>query len=76
MSELRCPTLLLSGALDAKYDALAKRMSGAIPNSMHVTIPGAGHNIHLEQPEAFARTLLDRWSRVEGAPRREAPLPA
>ncbi len=76
LPEISRPVLFLSGALDAKYGALAEGMAGAIAGAEHVTIPGAGHNIHLEQPEPFARALLDRLGRFEDARRRAASLPA
>jgi pimeloyl-ACP methyl ester carboxylesterase len=39
-------------------------------------IGGAGHNIHLERPEPYARTLLDRLARLEGALVRGGPAHA
>jgi len=74
LESIQCPALLLTGALDPKYAALSKRMAAAIPGAEHVTIPGAGHNVHLEKPEAFARALLDHWSRFDQASRRESSI--
>lgn len=54
---LRLPVLLLAGDLDPKYPAVLRRAGALIPNAVHTLIPGAGHNIHLEQPEAFIQAL-------------------
>jgi pimeloyl-ACP methyl ester carboxylesterase len=32
-----------------------------IPNARLVILPQAGHNVHLEQPSAFSRTVLNFW---------------
>ncbi len=52
------PVSYLAGELDAKYckvaSALQAKSQGAI--SCRV-VPAAGHNIHLEQPEAFGAIL-------------------
>jgi 2-succinyl-6-hydroxy-2,4-cyclohexadiene-1-carboxylate synthase len=55
---LEMPVLLVTGALDAKFTAIAEQMNAAIgANATHVTIEGAGHTAHLENPEAFLATL-------------------
>ncbi len=55
---LAMPVLLVTGALDAKFTAIAAQMAAAIgANAIHVTIEGAGHTAHLENPEAFLATL-------------------
>jgi len=53
------PVLLVTGALDEKYCAIAADLATAIgPSARHATIAGVGHAAHLERPEAFA-ALLD-----------------
>jgi 2-succinyl-6-hydroxy-2,4-cyclohexadiene-1-carboxylate synthase len=76
LGSIRCPTLLLAGALDPRYTDLAKQMATAIPDPEVTLVPGAGHNVHLEQPEAFHRAVLDRLRRLDSAPRPKASLPA
>jgi len=56
---IECPTLLLTGGLDEKYDDLGWWMSIRIPHARARSEPGAGHNIHLEQPETYALALLE-----------------
>lgn len=58
LAELTMPVLLVTGAADAKFTAIAAQMVAAIgANATHVTIPGAGHTAHLENPDAFLATL-------------------
>lgn len=52
------PALLVAGRLDTKYAAIAQGMAAAMPRSELVIVPGAGHNIHLEQPELFRCLVL------------------
>jgi 2-succinyl-6-hydroxy-2,4-cyclohexadiene-1-carboxylate synthase len=52
--ELSMPVLLLAGADDPKYAALAERMASAIGDDAACqSLPGAGHACHLERPERF-----------------------
>jgi 2-succinyl-6-hydroxy-2,4-cyclohexadiene-1-carboxylate synthase len=63
LADLVPPTLFVSGGLDATYSAIGTRMAAASDRVRSESIDGAGHNVHLEQPEAFARLLgefLDR----------------
>jgi 2-succinyl-6-hydroxy-2,4-cyclohexadiene-1-carboxylate synthase len=58
LPELRMPVLLVTGAYDRKYRELAGAMAEAIgENARTVTIDGAGHALHLEQPAALAALL-------------------
>jgi 2-succinyl-6-hydroxy-2,4-cyclohexadiene-1-carboxylate synthase len=50
---LALPALALAGALDAKYAALAEAMAAQAPPMQAALIPDAGHNVHLEQPDAW-----------------------
>jgi 2-succinyl-6-hydroxy-2,4-cyclohexadiene-1-carboxylate synthase len=56
---LRIPVLLIAGALDTKFTAIAQRMAQALPQSQLRIIPGAGHTVHLEQPQLFASLVGD-----------------
>lgn len=51
------PALLVAGAEDPRYAALAQRMAAAWPGARVTQIPGAGHCAHLEAPEAFGALL-------------------
>ncbi len=54
LSQLQCPTLLISGEQDLKYCTIAERMQHALPPARWIKIPDAGHMPHLEAPEATA----------------------
>ncbi len=64
---LRVPTLLIAGALDPDYCALAREMSRVIPASRLVIVPDAGHAVHLEQPEAFTLIVLEFLEHVDSS---------
>ena len=73
MDEIRISVLLLTGALDDKYCALARRMAAALPCARTEVVPDAGHAVHLERPQAFAGAIrgfleecLQRERRREG----------
>jgi 2-succinyl-5-enolpyruvyl-6-hydroxy-3-cyclohexene-1-carboxylate synthase len=62
LGELAVPTLLVAGALDGKYVELAREMAREMAERMPAArveiVPGAGHAVHLEAPDAVARLLL------------------
>lgn len=55
---LRMPVLVVAGADDAKFAALARRLAEGIgANARLVVIPDAGHTTHLEAPDPFLAAL-------------------
>jgi len=66
LHRLEMPVLVLAGAEDTKFAALAERMAAAIgANATLALIPGAGHAAHLEQPDAVL-TVLRPWLAAHG----------
>ena len=62
------PVLVVAGAHDAKFSAIARRTAGAIgANARAVLVDGAGHSVHLEQPARFA-DLVVGWMREVDPP--------
>ena len=58
LQRLEVPVLILAGARDAKFVALAERMAREIGgNATLALIEGAGHAAHLEQPDRFLATV-------------------
>lgn len=59
LAHLTCPVLLVVGEEDEKFRALAERMAQRLPRCWPVLVPGCGHNVVLERPQALARALLE-----------------
>ncbi len=58
LGELAMPVLAVAGENDAKFVALAERMTRAIgPNARAAVVAGAGHAVAFERPVAFADEL-------------------
>jgi 2-succinyl-6-hydroxy-2,4-cyclohexadiene-1-carboxylate synthase len=57
------PTLLVTGADDEKFAAIADEMAGRLPRARHLVVPDAGHTAHLENPDAFL-TVVRAWLRA------------
>jgi 2-succinyl-6-hydroxy-2,4-cyclohexadiene-1-carboxylate synthase len=51
------PTLILVGALDHKFVSTGERMAAALPDARLVVVPGAGHAVHLERPDAWLEAV-------------------
>ena len=59
LPELMMPVMLLAGARDTKFTALAHEMARLIPNAEVRIVADAGHAVHLERPDAVAQALLE-----------------
>lgn len=53
LSGLAMPVLLITGGLDSKFRVIAERMASAIPQARCISVAGAGHVVHGEQPDQF-----------------------
>lgn len=69
LPRLAMPTLLVVGADDPAYAAIAAHMAAELVDADVAVVPGAGHATHLERPAAFTATVLDFL-------RRRTPRPA
>ena len=66
LAELRCPILVVVGdADDPAILALSERIAAGAPDARLVVLPGVGHMLSLEQPDAFAELLSGFLSDVE-----------
>jgi 2-succinyl-6-hydroxy-2,4-cyclohexadiene-1-carboxylate synthase len=60
LGELSMPVLLVAGANDARFSAIAREMAGAIgPGASTAFIEAAGHAAPFEQPRAFAELVAN-----------------
>jgi 2-succinyl-6-hydroxy-2,4-cyclohexadiene-1-carboxylate synthase len=57
LQEINIPVLLICGARDEKFTEIAQRMNQLTPYSTLRVLDKAGHNAHLDQPEAFAQAV-------------------
>lgn len=57
LGDIECPVLVLVGERDAKFNELGRRLVDGIPDAELVVVAGAGHSVHLEQPEPTADAI-------------------
>lgn len=53
LGEIAIPTQIMTGALDRKFSEIGAEMAQNMSGAVHVSIPDAGHTIHLEQADAW-----------------------
>lgn len=58
LPSLTFPVDLIVGERDEKFRAIAERMAGALVDARVHVIPGAGHAVHLEAPDAVVDVLV------------------
>jgi 2-succinyl-6-hydroxy-2,4-cyclohexadiene-1-carboxylate synthase len=57
LPQLTLPVTLIVGARDAKFRAIAERMAAVLPDAALHVVPGAGHAVQLEAPDAVAALI-------------------
>lgn len=62
LRELQFPVTLLTGSVDVKFEDIAQKMLRSLPDGRHVSIIGAGHAIHVENPTKFATIVKEAIS--------------
>lgn len=60
LSTLHVPVLLVVGDLDQKFCGIAREMDRSLPNSHIITVPEAGHAVHVEHPRFFDK-IVQEW---------------
>jgi 2-succinyl-6-hydroxy-2,4-cyclohexadiene-1-carboxylate synthase len=73
LARVTCPCTFVAGQLDHGYAASARRLAASVPRGRVVIVQRAGHTVHQERPEAFARLLL---AHLEAASKRAEPSPS
>jgi 2-succinyl-6-hydroxy-2,4-cyclohexadiene-1-carboxylate synthase len=58
LNRVAASSTFVAGQLDRGYAESARRLAGSVPNGRVVLVQRAGHTVHLERPEAFARLLI------------------
>lgn len=59
LGAVACPALLVVGARDAKFGAIARAMAEQLVSARIEVVPDAGHAAHLEQPAVTASLVAD-----------------
>jgi 2-succinyl-6-hydroxy-2,4-cyclohexadiene-1-carboxylate synthase len=59
LGELTIPAAVLAGERDTKFVELGRRLAAALPNADLTIVPGAGHGLTREAPEAIVRAITD-----------------
>jgi len=63
-ARISAPALLVEGELTTKlFQATMQELAEAIPNAERAVVPGVGHGLHLENPDAFSHVALDFFAR-------------
>lgn len=57
LKDFSMPVTLISGEFDHKFRQIAQQMKAENASFQHTIVAGAGHTIHLEKPQEFARLL-------------------
>ena len=57
LPDLDLPVDLVVGERDEKFRAIAEKMAYALPHARVTVVPGAGHAVHLEAPDALVELL-------------------
>lgn len=57
VNKIKAPVLLITGEHDSKFTQINSEIKRYILNAAHITIPGAGHNVHLERPDEFINVI-------------------
>jgi 2-succinyl-6-hydroxy-2,4-cyclohexadiene-1-carboxylate synthase len=57
LAEIEIPVVLLVGARDQKFRAIATDVASGLGRADVTIVPGAGHAVHLEMPGAVAQVL-------------------
>ena len=57
LAHVDCPCTFVAGQLDHGYVASGRRLAGSVPHGRLEIVLRAGHSVHQERPESFARLL-------------------
>lgn len=57
LADATFPCTFVAGQLDEPYVALARRLAASVPHGRAEVVSEAGHAVHQERPDAFARVL-------------------
>ena len=65
LARIRRPVRLVVGVKDPKFMAVAREMSARLPDAVVREVPGSGHTVHLEAPDAWLGWVRGALADVE-----------
>ncbi|MEK5390377.1 MULTISPECIES: 2-succinyl-6-hydroxy-2,4-cyclohexadiene-1-carboxylate synthase [Heyndrickxia] len=65
LTNLTMPILLITGALDQKFCNIAVEMKNRLQHAEWITIPNAGHAIHVESPKKFGTIVMEFLTKTD-----------
>jgi 2-succinyl-6-hydroxy-2,4-cyclohexadiene-1-carboxylate synthase len=57
LGELQMPATIIAGERDGRYTAIGRRLAAALPAARLLVVPGAGHGLPREAPQAVAAAI-------------------
>ena len=73
LAHVTFPCTFVAGQLDHGYVSSARRLAATVPNGRVEVVSRAGHTVHQERPEAFARILADHLATATSGARTPEP---
>lgn len=67
LGRVTAPCTFVAGQLDHGYVASARRLAASVPHGRVEIVPRAGHSVHQERPDAFARILANHLAAAAAA---------
>lgn len=64
LSDVTCPALVLCGEKDSANKKAALSLAERLPHAQLQIIPGAGHEVNLQAPEALAKALQEFYEQI------------
>lgn len=63
LEKIHCPVLVLCGEKDSQNQESAQRLHQQLKGSVLRMVPGAAHEVNVENPQALAQLLYGFWGR-------------
>jgi 2-succinyl-6-hydroxy-2,4-cyclohexadiene-1-carboxylate synthase len=67
LKRVTAPCTFVAGQLDHGYVASARKLAASVPHGRVEIVPRAGHAVHQERPDAFARILANHLAAATAA---------
>lgn len=67
LARVTFPSTFVAGQLDHDYVAWARRLASTVPNGRTEIVLRAGHSVHQERPDAFARVFANHLAAAAAA---------